>query len=140
MIRERRKWEIILLDNIQSSEARKVSFKIPQHIKYCKGLMFSCNTPGAAANNYMMGNVSLFFEDRKIHPLHYTIQEKPLGMITGKREELKLDECIRGGSYIQGYYVDLGLSTGFPYRVRIYLDCIQEVEFVTESKTPPSHG
>lgn len=124
MITERRKYNIILIENIQLNEARKISFKLPVNVKHCNGFMFSGNVPGKADKNYMLGNVSLFFNNRKSHPLHYTIHSKPLSALKKKRELLRLDECVEGGSFIQGYYVDLGTATSYPYKVRIYLDCI----------------
>ncbi len=85
--------------------------------------MFSGNVPGQATKNYMLGTLGLFFNDKQAHPLHYTIHSKPDALLKRKNETLKLDECICGGSFIQGYYVDLGIATSYPYKLRIYLDC-----------------
>ena len=120
----RRKYHIILLENITAGGVRKITFKIPANVKQCKGFMFSGNVAGQAGKNYMLGNVSLFFNDRKSHPLHYTIHSKPTATLKRKIETLKLDECICGGSFIQGYYVDLGTAQSYPYKLRIYLETI----------------
>ena len=132
---ERKKYHIILLENITSAAVRKITFKIPSSIKHCKGFMFSGNMAGLTSSNYMLGNVSLFFNDRKIHPLHYTIHSKPLDLLKRRIEPLKLDECICGGSFIQGYYVDLGTAVSYPYALRIYLDCIQNYELQVSLNT-----
>lgn len=128
MTMQRRKYHIIKLDNVVSGEARKIAFKIPVNIKHCNGFMFSGNVPGQVSKNYMLGNVSLFFNNRKSHPLHYTIHSKPLTALRKRHGLLRLDECIEGGSFIQGYYVDLGTAQSFPYTVRIYLECIQDID------------
>jgi hypothetical protein len=122
---ERKKWDIILLEGIALNEARKISFKLPANVNRCNGFMFSGSVAGNANKNYMLGNVSLFFNNRQSHPLHHTIHSKPLTALTRKYETLKLDECILKDSVIQGYYVDLGSAVSYPYNVRIYLDCIQ---------------
>lgn len=129
-ITNRRKYNIILLENITSGGVRKISFKIPENTRHCRGFMFSANVAGQANRNYILGNVSLFINDRKSHPLHYTIHSKPPALLKRKIETLKLDECIEGGSFIQGYYEDLAVAVSYPYTLRIYLDCIQEVESV----------
>lgn len=122
MITERSKYFIILIDKIQSGEVRKISFKFPIDLKHCKGVIFSGNIAGKANNNYVLGNVSLLFNNRKSHPLHYTIHSKPL---PGKKWKLlKLAEAVEGSSFVQGYYVDSGIATSYPYTIRIYLNCI----------------
>lgn len=123
MITERRKYHIILVEDVQENEARKISIKLPTNVKNCNGFLFSGNVAGLAAKNYMLGNVSLFVNNRKSHVLHYTIHSKPLVLQKRKNELLKLNECIEGGSLVQGYYVDLGTAESYPYKVRIYLDC-----------------
>ncbi len=125
---DRKKYLIILLEDISSGEARKISFKVPANIRHCKGFMFSASETGQAGKNYLLGNVSLFVNDRKSHPLHYAIHSKPPALLKRKIKTLKLDECICGGSLIQGYYLDLGIATSYPHKLRIYLDCIQTAE------------
>ncbi len=123
MMTERRKYHIILVENVQTNEARKISIKLPTNVKSCNGFLFSGNVAGLAVNNYSLGNVSLFVNNKKSHVLHYTIHSKPLESLKRKNKLLKLEECIEGGSLVQGYYVDLGTAESYPYNVRIYLDC-----------------
>lgn len=125
IIAGRRKYHIILLENIPLLAVRKISFKIPPGVKYCGGLMFSANVAGQASRNYVLGKTALFFNDRKTQPLYYTIHSKPTATLKRKIETLKLDECICEGSFVQGYYADLGIAASYPYRLRIYLDCIE---------------
>src|SRR5690348_3823544 len=122
----RRKYHIILLEEITAGQVRKINFKIPANIRHCKGFVLTGSVEGQLLKSYMLGNVSLFINDRKSHPLHYTIHSKPLILQKRKVEPLKLDEPICGGSFIQGYYMDLGTAASYPYKVRIYLDCIQD--------------
>lgn len=122
MTTERSKYLIIPIEKIQSGEIRKISFKIPVNVKACKGFMFSGNVAGQMNNNYVLGNISLLFNNRKSHPLHYTIHSKPLP--DKKWKLFKLKECIEESSFIQGYYMDIGIATSYPYTVRVYLDCI----------------
>jgi hypothetical protein len=124
--KQRQKWQIIVLKNITTGEARTVNFKVDDLVRHCKGLIFSCNETGQAAKNYVMGDASLFINNRKVHPLHYTIHAKPLSTYNRKRETLELKECIEGGSFIQGYYMDLGISSHYPYTLKIYLDCVAD--------------
>ena len=124
-MKERRKYHIILLENINSGEVRKINFKFPDDIKSCSGFMFSANVPGQEAKNYVLGNLSLFFNNRKSHPLHYVIQEKPLNQIKKKYKTLPFGEYVETNSFIQGFYQDLGTAASFPYTVRIYFECTQ---------------
>ncbi|MBA3705988.1 MAG: hypothetical protein H0W84_08850 [Bacteroidetes bacterium] len=121
---ERTKWHVIPIENITADEARKISFKIPANIKHCRGFQFSGNVAGKEANNFELGNISLFTNNRKAHPLHYTIHSEPIAEKQGKYETLKLSEDLEGNSLIQGYYLDLGTAESYPYKVRIYLECI----------------
>ncbi len=122
----RRKWHIILMDNIVSGEVKKITFKLPVNIHRCNGLILSGNVAGNTAKNFTLGRISFFINDRKSQPLSYLVQSKPPALQKRKYETLKLEEEISGGSYVQGYYQDLASAVSFPYKVRIYLDCLQQ--------------
>lgn len=130
---ERRKWHIILLDGIASGEVKKIAFKLPADILRCNGFIFSGNVAGNAAKNHALGRVSLFINNRRSQPLNYLVQSKPFNLIKRKYETLKLEEEISGGSYVQGYYQDFGFAVSFPYKVRIYLDCIRNTDSNSKS-------
>ncbi|MBI4946301.1 MAG: hypothetical protein HY840_07865 [Bacteroidetes bacterium] len=120
---ERKKWGLILIDNIASGSVKKITYKLPANIKRCKGFIFSGNVEGSSAKNYVLGRVSLFINNRKSQPLNYIVESKPLDFLRRKYETLKLEEEIEAGSYVQGYYEDLASAVSFPYKIRIYLDC-----------------
>ncbi len=124
---ERKKWEILLIDSIASGDMKKIAFKLPAGILRCNGFVFSGNVAGSSAKNYVLGRVSLFINNRKSQPLNYIVQSKPASVQKRKYKTLRLEECIIAGSYVQGYYQDLGSATSFPYKVRIYLDCIRSI-------------
>jgi hypothetical protein len=123
---QRQEWQIITIDRIRRGEARNIEFKVDDLVRYCRGFIFSCNESGASGRNFVMGDVSLFVNTRKSHPLNYTIRSIPPRLQKRKMERLKLDECIEGGSFMQGYYRDLGVSPVYPYKLKIYLDCIAD--------------
>ncbi len=123
---ERQQWQIIVVDRIQKGEVRNIKFKVDDLVRHCKGFIFSCNEVGQADKNYVMGDISLFINTRKIHALNYTIHSKPLNTYNRKTETLALKECIEGGSFVHGYYRDLGISPTYPYNLKIYLDCISD--------------
>jgi len=123
---QRQKWQIISVKAITKGEARSIRFKMDDSVKHCKGFVFSCNEIGVPEKSYVMGDVSLFINNRKAHPLHYTIHSLPLNTYSRKTETLALKECIEGGSFVQGYYMDLGLSKQYPYNLKIYLDCLTD--------------
>jgi hypothetical protein len=124
--KQRRKWQIISLIGIKKGEARNIEFKVDDLVRHCKGFIFTCNESGLIGGNYVMGDISLFVNNRKSHPLHYTVRSLPPDLIKRKIERLPLEECIEGGSFLQGYYRDLLVSANYPYNVKIYLDCLAD--------------
>jgi hypothetical protein len=123
---QRQKWQIISLIGIKKNEVRNIKFKVEDLVRHCEGFIFSCNEAGTPKTKFSMGEISLFINNRKSHPLNYMISSMPAQLLKRKIETLKFGECIEGGSFVHGYYRDLGLSPTYPYNLKIYLDCIAD--------------
>lgn len=119
----RKKWHIILLDNIASGNIKQIAFKLPSDVKYCTGVLFSGSVAGNSAKNKVIGNLSYFVNNRRRHVVHYIVQSKSPAELKRKHETLPLNEAIIGGSLIQGFYEDLASAVSYPYKLRIYLKC-----------------
>lgn len=124
--KQRQIWQIIFLKGITKGEARNINFKVDDLVRHCAGFIFTTNEYGKPYLKFVMGDVSLFVNNRKSHPLNYTVRSMPPELMTKKIVPLKLGECIEGGSFVQGYFRDLGVSPKYPYNVKIYLDCIKD--------------
>lgn len=113
------KWAIILV-TVTSKAVTKIDAKLPANVKHCTGIAFTiCDVQGSF-NPDFMGEISLSFNNRKSHPLNFPVECKTSRF---RMDELilKLEEPVRGGSRVSGYYRNL---TSNPYLLKVYIQCI----------------
>jgi hypothetical protein len=118
------KWVVIPVE-VKAKATAQIDFKIPVTAKHCTGVAFTVTDfDGGINHNEHLGEVSLLFNNRKSHPVHFQTQFK----VSHYRMEhilLKLEEPIETGARVSGYYrnyLDIYQS------IKIYLQCIAETE------------
>ena len=124
------KWKIIQLEIKEALEIYQIDYKLPKDIQSVKGIYFSIKEILSLnyENRKQVGELSLLFNSRQEHPLHYTIDYTM--ELPDKFEPMKLDSQIEANQNITGFYIDNALTvndTGrmIPYTVLIYLECYQ---------------
>lgn len=113
------KWAIIPV-TANSRAVTKIDAKLPANVTHCTGIAFTvCDVQGCF-NPDFMGEISLSFNNRKSHPLNFPVECKTSRF---RMDELilKLEEPVRGGSRVSGYFSNLLNS---PYTLKIYIQCI----------------
>ena len=113
------KWAIIPVTAI-SKGVTKIDAKLPANVIHCTGVAFTvCDIQGCFNPDYM-GEISMAFNNRKSHPLNFPVECKTSRF---RMDELilKLEEPVRGGSHVSGYFRNL---LGNTYLLKVYIQCI----------------
>lgn len=113
------KWAIIQVA-ATSKAVTRIDVKLPANAVHCTGIAFTiCDIQGCFNPDYM-GEISLSFNNRKSHPLNFPVECKTNRF---RMDELilKLEEPVRSGSRVSGYYRNL---TSSPYTLKVYIQCI----------------
>ena len=81
------KWRIIQLEITKALEIYQIDYKLPKDIKTIKGIYFSIKDILSLndVKKKQLGELSLLFNSKQEHPLHYTIDyttELPCGYRT----------------------------------------------------------
>jgi len=114
----RRKWVIIPV-RVTGNGLYPVDIRLPGHTDHCEGIMLSVVEVASETDIPRMGELSLMFNARSVHPLHLTMDytAKP---VTGKKKLLALQEDLQSTSHISGFYRDYSNKI---YTLNIYLAC-----------------
>lgn len=129
MLREKTKsWLIIPVKvNNPLAYVTGIEYKIPEHVDTCTGIMLSPGTTfiEKLSKNHtpVLGNISLWFNSKTTHPVHYLVDGIHPKEQEGKYESLRLKESLKGGTLIQGLMEDFGKANSYPYEMKIYLEC-----------------
>lgn len=109
----------------------QIEFKVPADFENISEVMFSAvdnnaapNTQEIYANNAksnILGTLSLHLNNRDSHPLNLRVQVKSHSAKKRKYEGLKLESDLAGNTRVQGYYIDAGYATRYPYDLNIYM-------------------
>jgi len=113
------KWAIIPVVAAPKAVTR-IDAKLPANVVHCTGVAFTvCDVQGCF-NPDFMGEISLSFNNRKSHPLNFPVEFKTNRF---RMDELilKLEEPIKGGSHVSGYFRNL---LGITYQLKVYIQCI----------------
>lgn len=125
-------WKIIQFDVKEPNDIIRIDGKLPSHLNKCTGIYFS-------VKNYLntdieklseIGEISLQFNARKIHPVHDTIGYSKIPTV--KRPEFKkLAAKLLPNQPITGFYLDCGKTLDMagkfiPYTVNIYFECLSQ--------------
>ena len=113
------KWAIIPV-TATCKAVTKIDAKLPANAVHCTGVAFTiCDIQGTFNPDYM-GEISLSFNNRKSHPLNFPVECKTNRF---RMDELilKLEEPVRGGSHVTGYFRNLLSNT---YQLKVYIQCI----------------
>jgi hypothetical protein len=125
-------WLIVPLIITSAAEiVNGINYKVPEHVGECSGIFFSADTyiPKTADDHIpILGTISLWFNSKKTHTVHYFIEGLNPKELKRKYSTLKLRETLKGGTLIQGYMEDNGLATSYPYKLNIYLECSLKCE------------
>jgi hypothetical protein len=103
-----------------------IEYKIPDHVSECSGILFSCSsfTQKTGEDHVpILGTVSLWFNNKKNHTVHYSIDGLHPKELNRKFKTLKLSETLKSGELIQGFIEDYGVADSYPYTMKIYLEC-----------------
>jgi len=118
------KWKIFDFVITEENQILPIDIKLPKDVKVCKGVILSVKEfmKISYTDNTQLGELSLQFNARKLHPLHLNLHyQKDL---TNKKQALKLDCKIEDNQSITGFYMDYGLVPKLmPYTVKLYLEC-----------------
>lgn len=113
------KWAIIPVAAAPKAVTR-IDAKLPANVVHCTGVAFTVSDVWGCFNPDFMGEISLSFNNRKSHPLNFPVEFKTNRF---RMDELilKLEEPVKGGSHVSGYFRNL---LGIPYQLKVYIQCI----------------
>lgn len=135
-------WKIIPVEVLETGGIYKFDFKVPSHFKTLTGIMFSAvqtyvfhtaeeiPPPGGYRphivygfddKNNLLGNVSLHINSMQINPVQYPVYVKMFENLKRKYLSLPLNEPLKGGTLIQGHFIDVQNSSRYNYTLNIYL-------------------
>jgi len=114
----RRKWVIIPL-HVNGKGIYNIDFKMPANVVCCDGMLLSVVQQVANNDFNRMGELSMEFNSRKVHPVHM-ILDYLANSVAPKKEPLSLEEPLQKCSHIGGFYRDYSDKT---YTLKIYLAC-----------------
>ena len=128
------KWEIIQIKVEKENQIIPIDFKLPNEIRTCNGIYISVKELLDTKESYIsqVGELSLSFNAKQIHPLHFTAEYNT--DLSNKKRSLKLNCELESNKNITGFYVDYATMTNkkgkfLPYSLSIYLECsTQETE------------
>lgn len=116
------KW-VIQRVRVKENEVAKIDFKMPTIVNTCTGIAFTVtDIEGAFSQILPFGEISLSFNNKASHPLHFQTEHQE----NGYRMDcllIKMEEPLIGGSRVTGFYRNY-LN---PHLLRIYLQCIAEI-------------
>jgi len=123
------RWHIIIINVLEKNQTINIFEKLPMHLKRCVGVHYSVKKflPTNRIDIPQVGEISLQFNSRKVHPLHDTISYSKLPMIIRPVfKTLCID--LEQNAPIIGFYTDYGLTIGqqqefLPYSLTVYLEC-----------------
>lgn len=129
------RWKMIEVPNINSGDIKnKIEFKIPQSFKLLTGIMFGATDEAGAftagiygnyAASNILGVISLHINNKQSNILQYPVQIIDYGNLQRKFKPLPFQEPLKGGTMIQGYFIDAGYANIYPYKLKIYLQGIK---------------
>ena len=133
------KWGIIKIEVEQANQIVPIDFKLANNIKYCNGIYISVKELLDTEENYIsqIGELSLSFNTKQIHPLHFTAEYNK--DLSDKKESLKLDSEMKANKNITGFYIDYSTSLNnkgdfLPYSLSIYLGVFNTRSYKTYKK------
>jgi len=125
---EEHKLQLIKVEIKEEKQLIPIDFKLAQNLKHCKGIFFSVKEYLDIQSDTIpqVGELSLLFNAKAIHPLHFTVEYTK--NLLHKKEFLALDCDLEPNSNITGYYLDYGKTKAIenqflPYTLTIYLAC-----------------
>ena len=119
----RRKWVIIPV-HVNGKGMYDINYKMPANVASCDGFMFSVVQRIADRDIKRIGELSIEFNSRKVHPLHLML-DYMANNLAPKKEPLSLDESLQQCSQIGGFYRDYSDKQ---YTLNIYLACRTKTE------------
>jgi hypothetical protein len=119
---------IPILGITEGQKIPNIAYKLPANVREVKGFRAIANEYSVADNNYNLGYLSLHFDNKEKHVIYDTVQSKPLEEVNGKLSFVPLEEPVRGGTFVQGFFLDHGYALFYPYDLRIYLECEIEID------------
>jgi hypothetical protein len=99
--------------------------KFPGNVKRIIGYRFCSDNPGNPAFDHNLGLISMQVNDRKSHPIRDTVVAMDYTNQSQNSELEEMDEEVRGGSLVNGWYEDNGGSAIYPFTITGYFKCTQ---------------
>lgn len=121
------RWHIIEVNGINQPDiVTNIQFRVPLNFKICTGIMLHCSTAGTVATGYVLGFLTLHFNNKKSNPVQIPVRSKPADIFQKKYAPLALHEPLEAGTLIQGYYQGNGGVVKSPYDLKIYVGGLHE--------------
>jgi hypothetical protein len=116
----------IISIEVDASEAliSDISSQLPGDVDECVGLVFSvCDTDSSTPeNSYLVGRISLSFNNRASNPVNYSVRSKTFGSLSMKALGLiPMPMKLLANSHVNGFFKDLGYANDYPYRLKVYI-------------------
>ena len=122
------KWEIIQIKVENKNQIIPIDFKLSNDIDVCEGIYLSVKERIITKDNYIpqVGELSLSFNAKQLHPLHFTAEYNT--DLSDKKKSLQLNCELETNKNITGFYIDYGKIRDrkgkfLPYTLSIYLEC-----------------
>lgn len=117
----RTKYVIIPVDIAGGGSTQKFSFKIPEDFVLVDGYMATSINDGIVANGVLVALLSLSFNSKASTPVFTTVQTDKLAFKKRKFGFLKLLEPVKGGTYIEGWLLNVVFPVPAGCKMNIYL-------------------
>ena len=122
------KWEIIQIKVEKENQIIPIDFKLANDIEVCEGIYLSIKErlDTEESSISQAGELSLSFNAKQIHPLHFTAEYNK--DLSDKKKSLQLDCELETNKNITGFYIDYARIIDqkgkfLPYTLSIYLEC-----------------
>lgn len=86
-----------------------------------KGIRFSASKNASSAKNNVLGRAGLWINNRSQHLGNFVVSSS-LNKSQNANEAIVLNEVLKAHTEINGYYIDEGNATAYPYDLKIYLE------------------
>jgi hypothetical protein len=116
----RRKLEIITIDT-PTGAGTKFKFKIPEDFVLVDGYDIASVNDGVVANGVSVGLISISFNSKASTPIVGPVVTDKLALKETKYGFYPLLEPVKGGTYIEGYFISFLFPIPAGHKILIYL-------------------